>query len=402
MYMLKYTYKNDKKIKYKKKRTLKLTLKRGFKKALRPGLIIKNMTPSLDTRLSNEIANNILKGTNDATQLVAVSNSNSYSPEINKYLVSKTATSPKEFFICNNSLLKINIDPRHSSLCLDYQDRRVTAFFLKNLKNNKVECGEIIPPKQYLSNCWFNTMFVTFFISDKGRKFFKFFRQLMIEGRQLDNKPIPDNLAKAFFILNLAIEASQNRAFRSLNYLLNTNLIIRKIYDAINKSRDTKNYSAIPNANKFGNPLEYYLGIMKYLNNKDLNIQVIECNTSASENLITSIIKTNRKSQPEIIILEILDNAKIMDRQDAITINNIKYVLDAAVIRDTGREHVASVLICNGVEFAFDGASYKRLSPFKWKRLINKNQDWGFEGHDLKWNFTNCYQQLYYYRETFL
>ena len=401
MYMLKYTYRNNKKIKYKKKKTLK-TKKKTLKKPLNATLIVKNMTPALDTRLSNEIANNILRGTSDTTQLLSVSNSNSYSPEINKYLVSKTKTSPKEFFICNNSLLKINIDPEHLNRCLDYRDRRVKAFFLKNLKNNKVVCGEIIPPKQYLTNCWFNTMFVTFFISDKGRKFFKFFRQLMIEGRQLDNKTIPDNLAKAFFILNLAIEASQNRAFKSLNYLLNTNLIITKIYDSINSFKNKKNYSAIPNANNFGNPLEYYLGIMKYLNNKDLNIQVVECNTSAAENLITRIIKATNKSDPEIIILEILDNAKIIDRQDSITINNIEYVLDAAVIRDTGREHVASVLMCNGVEFAFDGASYKRLSEFKWKHLINKNQDWGFEGHSLKWNFTNCYQQLYYYRQTFL
>ena len=362
------------------------------------------MTPALDTRLSDEIAKNILKESREDTTVVSKSKSISYSPEINQYLVSKTKTSPKEFFVCNNNLLKINIDPEHSTKCLDYRDKQVKEFFLKNLKNNKVVCGEIIPPKQYLSNCWFNTMFVTFFISDKGRKFFKFFRQLMIEGRHLDNKTIPDNLAKAFFILNLAIESSQNRSFRSLNYLLNTNLIISKIYDAINSSKNKKNYSAIRNADQFGNPLEYYLGIMKYLNNKDLNIRVIDCKTSASDTYISSKIKhsnSNSNSGIEIIILEIDDNANIMDRQERITINNIEYVLDAVIIRDTSREHVASVLMCNGVEFAFDGASYKRLSEFKWKRLINKNQDWGFEGHDLKWNFTNCYQQLYYYRETF-
>ena len=38
----------------------------------------------------------------------------------------------------------------------------------------KVDCAKIIT-RQAQSNCWFNTMFVMFFISDKGRKFFSTF-----------------------------------------------------------------------------------------------------------------------------------------------------------------------------------------------------------------------------------
>ena len=54
--------------------------------------------------------------------------------------------------------------------------------------------------------------------------------------------------------------------------------------------------------------------------------------------------------------------------------------------------------MCNKNEYAFDGASYNRMTKFAWKENINKNKNWGFEGHDLKWNFMNAYQILFYYR----
>ena len=60
----------------------------------------------------------------------------------------------------------------------------------------------MLAPKQYHSNCWFNTMFVTFFFSDKGRKFFRFMRQLMITGEKNNGEKIPHELAKIFFIFN--------------------------------------------------------------------------------------------------------------------------------------------------------------------------------------------------------
>jgi hypothetical protein len=67
--------------------------------------------------------------------------------------------------------------------------------------------NKIVPPVQIQSNCWFNTMFVTLFVSDKGRKFFHFFRQLMIEGIQSNGKSIPSDIRNGFALLNYAIEA---------------------------------------------------------------------------------------------------------------------------------------------------------------------------------------------------
>ena len=68
-------------------------------------------------------------------------------------------------------------------------------FLLNNLKTSKnINCGDIIPPKQVLSNCWFNTFFVTFFISDKGRKFFRYLRKSMITGILPNKEPIDKNM----------------------------------------------------------------------------------------------------------------------------------------------------------------------------------------------------------------
>ena len=51
-----------------------------------------------------------------------------------------------------------------------------------NVKAKKINYDLILAPKQALSNCWFNVFFMTFFISDKGRKFFRYLRKSMITG----------------------------------------------------------------------------------------------------------------------------------------------------------------------------------------------------------------------------
>ena len=78
---------------------------------------------------------------------------------------------------------------------------------LHNLRSSKhLDCSRFIAPKQFNSNCWFNTMFVSFFISDYGRKFFSYFRQMMILGNSIRIKgtiDIKPAMRKALFNLNL-------------------------------------------------------------------------------------------------------------------------------------------------------------------------------------------------------
>ena len=49
----------------------------------------------------------------------------------------------------------------------------------------------VVAPKQLRSNCWFNVFFMVFFISDKGRSFFRHLRQTMITGvKSVNNEQI--------------------------------------------------------------------------------------------------------------------------------------------------------------------------------------------------------------------
>ena len=88
-----------------------------------------------------------------------------------------------------------------------------------------------MPPIQSQSNCWFNAFFVTFFVSDKGRKFFHFLRQLMIEGKQKDGSKIPEKICNAFALLNFGIDACLTG--NKFAYELNTNSIIHELYKSI-------------------------------------------------------------------------------------------------------------------------------------------------------------------------
>ena len=204
----------------------------------------------------------------------------SFSPRINQKLVSYTKKKARKFRVTKKNLLNLNIGSRRKPKFVKYDSKKAQKFLLNNLKSIKqIDCNKVIPPKQIQSNCWFNTFFATFFLSDKGRKFFKFFRQLMIKGETINQTHMPKKLKEAFFILNIAIEAAQNNILSNLAYTFNTNLLIKKIYDIINK--DGKFGSHIPNVNEAGNPLDYYLTIVNYLNaNSSLLISTLTLKNS--------------------------------------------------------------------------------------------------------------------------
>ena len=132
----------------------------------------------------------------------------SYSPSINKNLLIRSlkTNTPNLLIICND-ILKINLGSLENPYCVNYNDKKVTQLLLKNLKYSKhLKVSRLIPPRQIMSNCWFNTMFVVFFFSDKGRKFFRFFRELMIIGKKANGEKIPEEIHKIFFVLNLFID----------------------------------------------------------------------------------------------------------------------------------------------------------------------------------------------------
>lgn len=373
---------------------------------------IPNQTPKYINELSYIINKDVPLLANN----VSINNT-SYSPTVNKKLVLLQSISRENVLDCNNEKafelkepLQIGIPGKlFGKTCMPYYDPKAVKQLLKNLSANKhINIAKIVPPIQSQSNCWFNAMFVTLFVSDKGRKFFHFFRQLMIEGIQADGKSIPTKLRNGFALLNYAIEASLTG--NKYAYILDTNAIIRNIYENIPESYKTK-MPYLTDIDEAGNPIRYYSSLIHYLQNKSIQLTFIQnTNDKWKEHVLIQINKMNH--MPHIIILEFYDglnntsgeSGKTFNKPRSFNVKGSKYMLDSCVIRDTSQIHFSATLTCEGKEFAYDGLSFHRIVPLDWKKYINSDYSWGFDGSNnsdgtpLKWNFTHGYQMLIYYR----
>ena len=364
---------------------------------------LPNLTPEHINDVSNIIFNN---SPQDLPHLVnSFEIEGSYSPTVNQELVMLQSMSRQPIIDCNNEKAFNLKEPLQIKIpgnkCIPYYDPDAIKFLLKNLSANKhIKINKIVPPVQIQSNCWFNTMFVTLFVSDKGRKFFHFFRQLMIEGIQSNKKPIPSDLRNGFALLNYGIDACLTG--NKYAYILDTNSIIRNIYKNIPNSYKKK-LPYIKDVDEAGNPIRYYDSLIYYLDNKSIQIAFIEnTNEKWEEKVISQIL--NKPQLPHIIILEFYDRKNKITKSKEINVEGAKYILDSCVIRDTTHQHFSANLTCDHKEVAYDGMSFHRLVPMNWKKYINTDFSWGFEGSNdsngtpLKWNFTKSYQLLIYYR----
>ena len=380
----------------KQKNKLKKNKKRNKTIRRNPNIrLIPSSTPLQIRKLSNKIANNL----------------SSYSPSINKDLVTLKSIPRKELYDCNivsafnlNQPLQIGI-PGHiyGKTCYNYNTPEAKKFLLRNLAADKhIDPTKIIPPIQSQSNCWFNAMFVTFFVSNKGRKFFHFLRQLMIEGKQKDGKIIPENIRNAFALLNFGIDACLTG--NKFAYEFNTNSVIHQLYKSIPESYKQK-YPYIVDIDQAGNPLLYYMNIINYLNNGSINLLFIRSADSTwKDKVVDSVNKMTHL--PHIIVLEVYDDkaSEFNKKPVTFTVNEGRYSIDSAVIRDVSKQHFCATITCEGKEMGYDGMSFHRLVPLEWKHKMNSDLNWKFEGTNnsdgtpLEWNFMKSYQLLMYYR----
>ena len=372
-------------------------------------IILKNTTPVEDLELSELVLDNIEKGKGRGAKI------HSYSPTINQELVSLKSIAKTRLSNCNNERafrlkepLQIGIPGDFfGKTCISYTHHEAKRLLLKNLSANKhINPNNVVPPMQLQSNCWFNAMFTTFFISDKGRKFFHYFRQLMIEGKQNNGHKIPGKLADAFALLNFAIDSALMGT--PYAYELDTNGIIQQIYIGILENYPNPN----PTPNQYfvdvdqaSNPIRYYQAMLQYLNDKSIQILFVEYIYTDWLKRTTEML-TNIPHMPHIIVLEIPDESSktINKRFLKFKVSGAKYALDSCIIRDKTKQHFCTLFMCEGNEVAYDGQSYHRMIPMEWKKLINTNTNWKFEGStdangkQLEWNFLQGYQMLVYYR----
>ena len=380
-------------------------------------ITIKDTTSKPLQRLSQDIKTALKTKPN-----VDITTLKSYSPEINQQLITKTASNKIDIFGNCKVLERYSegqfparsvIKPRiwNGKKCVDFTLGVAQTVLLQNLASKNIQPVEhIIAPKQIQANCWFNTLYMIFFISDKGRKFFKFFRQLMIQGKTAMGKSIPPKLWKPFALLNLAIEGTLS-GYNDISKF-NTNTLIGSIYRDIPARYRKGNIKKVGDA---GNPLDYYQTIIRYLGaDKIMSIYTINYFPYKQLQRVSKSSKApyylDKKVLPEVIILRLFHNenpklSQVMSFQNSKG-DKASYQIDSVAIIDTMRLHFCCLITYDKQEYGFDGASFKRLNPFKWKRLINRNQEWTFEGSNfnnnpatpIKWNFRNGYREVFYYR----
>ena len=358
----------------------------------RDKLVVPSSTPIRIRKLSNKI-NVLLK-------------KDSYSPTINKELVTLKSIERSDLIDCNTEeafKLKEPLQIGINGKCYYYYTSDAKRFLLHNLAANKhINPKKIIPPIQSHSNCWFNSMFVIFFVSDKGRKFFHFLRQLIIEGKQQDGSVIPENLRDAFALLNFGVDACLTG--NEFAYKLNTNSIIHLLYKGIPNTYKTK-HPYIVDIDEAGNPLLYYISIINYLHNRSIQLLFIRDVNSKWKDAVTLAVQ-KMSHLPHIIVFEIYDEnaSEFNNKPISFSVKDGKYKIDSAVVRDISKQHFCSVITCESKEMGYDGASFHRLVPLQWKNKININMEWEFESTKnynstpLKWSFMKSYQLLIYYR----
>jgi len=382
-------------------------------------IVISSTTPALQHKLGNEIMElfsntSKLKPTSHSIQKSIAS----FSPSINKELVSKRLGYPSNNLLgCTD--FKTTTSPKImvNGACVPYFSVKGKRALLENLSYSRksLTWEDVTSPKQYQANCWFNVMFMVLFVSNKGRKFFKSFRQLMIEGKRSDGSIIkPPRLKTAFAYLNLAIEASLTPTEKILDNV-DTNIMISSIYKSIPASLRETTHNDIINVGSYGNPYKYYKGIMDYLSYNPVSIYHHEHFSPGDEyyNVLNRSFEfynlTNGGEIPDLIILSIFDKdweKGTIEKKQIIKCGlNTEYKLDSCVIRDTKLRHFCALLEIDSTECGFDGGSFRKLSPFKWKTLLNKDTNWTFEGstwgsstENITWNFNKSYQMLFYYR----
>ena len=403
----------------------------------KPTVVIQNVGTLEERNLSKNIMEMVSNRQSPSEISKRVKTVRSFSPSINKRIVSLRENARIDIFQCGdgvqNYLTKgstsipriwVGTDKNDADICTKMNTKRGREVLLHNIRNVTIDETQIIAPVQKHSNCWFNTFFVTFFISDKGRKFFRYFRELMITGKHADGANIDSTIAKSFLMLNICIEACYGN--KNIALAMDTNRVIHNIYVAIPisqryKERDGADF--IRPTNEPGNPWSYYNAIMKFIGNDDLKCMKMFTGDYLAACLLNKrgrALKLDRL--PDLIVFQFTEEGcqdlsdRNMSYRPELLIESKtgettgRYQIDSAVVRDTQGNHFCALLTVNGKSYGFDGASHSRLAPFDWKpRLFTAqgvNSSWRFDGsvfdnnpsRPIEWSFSNAYHLLFYYR----
>ena len=358
-------------------------------------LTIKSETPKINRQLGTKLYD------------LTFSKKKSYTPEINRLMIDEiTKTKRRDLFECPKPIDQVKIKQKSGKYkCVGIESKSAQKQLLKFLNRPRVaDC--ITAPKQHRSNCWFNALLMTMFISDKGYKFMKPIRQIMITGTRLNGTKLHKPFHRALLEFNSAIQASIDCVDPNFLLLLDTNEIIFEMHRTLLYDLDWSKQELLHDVvrvDQAGNPIYYYIALIHaLLGDTTRDTHIYNANPSMSLKNIQNI-----GYNPDIIVRGIADNSKYNTKPQKPEIFKVEghtYKLDSVVLRDNSKAHFSCYITINGEEYAFDGMTFSRLSKFKWRTLLHKNKDFKFDdidvrlGSELTFNFKKGYQMLLYYR----
>lgn len=321
-----------------------------------------------------------------------------------RYQFKKISSVNNHFDYINNLFFKPQIKTPDGR-CLDYDNPTVVNLLLRNLsKYQLIDPMKVISPKQDKNNCWFNTAFMVFFLSDLGRRFSKYFRQYCITGNINNVYQQDENLRISLFYLNIYIDSCIQGSAYSL--YLNSNFISKRIYQTIPYDKFIKD------GNSRGCPIRYYYSLISKLNlsqSDDFNplyeIIMGKNNLNSFGDIRKSIdfysifspsnpitIKEEEsfyiypqrlRDFPDILLVYIdikkYPSLQVYDKVKYLKLGEAVYCLDSIVIVHLNKPHVCCLVTINKKYFLYDGASYKKLIPFQWMKHLNSSEDIIFE-----------------------
>jgi len=372
-------------------------------------VVLKNTTPEFNKSVAKDLGDSIgkvsvMKSSKTAAS-VAVGDliSKSYSPSVNELLTNLQSLSPNPAaFACENNQ-QIRIKKGSKMECVDWESEVAQDAMLKNLKRKHIDFDKVIAPAQIEENCWFNVYFMCFFISDKGRKFFRYLRHEMITGKYPSNKELKKvtTLRWPFFLLNYYIESSILGRDDPENFAeqMNTNTLIREIGEILYKVNPK-----VTMPGKLGNPLNYYNMLTNYLAQTTIYL-LPAAPKLLREKKMEKFLRKDRAQRgivPHIIAVIVGAGKNKGDFELTKTYkpgkDTFKYSLDSAMIFSSDRKHWCALITGNGKGYASDGSSFSRLTPYEWKSKINSDEEFSFEGSTKRYNFKTCETYLLYYR----
>ncbi len=295
-----------------------------------------------------------------------------------------------------------------SKKCAIATSKNARDVLLSNFKKEgKLSASNIIPPMQFHTNCWFNTMFMCMFVSDKGKKYMRFLRQLMIKGETLHGRAVtPNKLNEALILFNLAVEAcyNLNKSAGNVGLALNTNNIIHSIYTSIPDSYKAK-HKGIKDVDQYGNPYQFYRDLTSFLTEEDERTKL---ETIKSTEEVRDFFKGTYKTDADVIAVQLTDSGASgrASPEDAgsmptsVVVARNTYELDSLVSRDISREHFCAGITINGKEYIFDGAAFSPLEKRTWRSKLGHDRPWGVSGSKNTWNLKRGYSLLLYYKTT--